>query len=201
MLPPVRTALALALAALLAGCAAPRPEEAFFAIEPGRYADAFAAAKDVLASCRFELERVDARAGVLTTRAKPTSGLATPWDEEQTSFLMEWEDLLNRQLRRVRVTFRPALPAPEPPPDLRLFDGPIAATVEVVIDRRRRPGWRVESTSIRLSSFTRDPALVDRGLWPTYDVPFTQDDRFAAVLGRRIAARLVGAPPSPAGPG
>lgn len=177
------------LALLLAGCASARPEEAVFTVPPGQFAATFAAAKDVLVSYRFELDRVDARSGVLTTRAKPSSGLATPWDAEQSTFLQEWEDLLNRQLRRVRITFEPAEAVDSAPPDLRLFEGPLVARVEVVIDRRRRPGWRVETSSIRMSSFTRDPALGPRRMSPAYDVPHTRDEALAARLGREIARR------------
>lgn len=185
----MRSIALLLLTFLLAGCASARPEEAVFTIPAGQFQATFAAAKDVLVAYRFDLDRVDARTGVLTTQAKPSSGLATPWDAEQSTLLQEWEDLLNRQLRRVRVTFEPAEAVEPAPPDLRLFEGPLVARVEVVIYRRQRPGWRVETTSIRMSSFTRDPSLRTRRMAPSYDVPHTRDELLAARLGREIARR------------
>jgi hypothetical protein len=181
------------------GCATPGPQEAICTVEPGRYVQAFDAAKDVLASYRFELDRVDARAGVITTLPKPTSGLATPWDDEQSSLLDEWEDLVNQQFRRVRVTFEPAEPAPPdaPEPEVRLVAGPLVARVEVMIDRRRRPGWRVETSSIRFSSFTQDPSLVERQMAGKYDTPFARDERLAARIGHQIRLALDASAPRP----
>lgn len=68
---------------------------------------AFDLARDVLREEGFILDRVDAAAGIITTRPKTTAGLATPWDAEQSSAEQEIDDLANRQQRTVRITFEP----------------------------------------------------------------------------------------------
>ncbi len=185
---------------MLGGCAKPRNPSPMVELQPGRYEPAFAAAKQVLIDARFDLDRVDARAGVITTTAKPTSGLATPWDGEQSSLGQEVEDLLNRQFRRVRITFEPqaaeAATAPTPPhqdaavPDMRLQAGALLCTISVSVERLRRPGWRLETSSVRQSSFYYDPEWGNRAIWPQYTVPFAQDHRLATRLAGRIRRSL-----------
>lgn len=181
---------AFALLALLGGCAG-SSGNADLSITPGQYAAAFEAAKDTLAEYRFELERVDAGSGVITSKPKASAGLATPWDREQGAATQEFEDLANRHLRRVRITFEPTTGA-QAGADLRTAEGPIVGRVEVVVDRARRAGWRLEPTSVRFSSFTRDPDLAARGMWPQYTVPISQDPEFAARLADEIRQRLRG---------
>ncbi len=85
-----------ALAALLPGCGTtPRPATAL-PIPSGRYAEAFDAAREALRDLRFDLERVDARLGVITSRPHATDGLATPWDLDQTSSRQEVQDLMHQ---------------------------------------------------------------------------------------------------------
>lgn len=180
----------LALApAVLTGCTFPRGESDALAVAPDRYALTFDTAREVLRDARFELDRVDARAGVITTHRKKTLGALTPWDAEQTSVHQELDDTLNRQWRTVRITFEPAdgrhvddLLA-EPPQELVM-------RVSVVIEREQQPGWQLESTSIRLNSHTTDLALARRGMTPRYSVPVTQDPVLAASLAELISARV-----------
>lgn len=188
--------LACLLLALLTGCASSGNPS--LSLAPAQYPAAFEAAKDVLAAYRFDLDRVDAGEGVITTKPKATAGLVTPWDTEQSTLDDEVDDLFNQQQRRVRITFEPAQEGPAAP-DLRTYVGPVAARVEVVVERTRRPGWRLETTSIRYSTFTQDPALVDRGMWPQYTVPIAQDPELAARLADGIRNRL-GQTPAPASP-
>lgn len=187
--------LAVLMLAVLAGCAAPRLRSPEFHVAPGQYAAAFEAARDTLVAARFEIERVDAAGGVITTNAKTTAGLATPWDTEQSTLTQEWEDFVNDQQRRVRITFEPRTPpAGDGPIDLRTVDGPMIGRIEVVVDRIRRPNWRLEPTSMRFSSFAQDPALAGRGMAPRYEVPFTQDPLLAARFAEQIRTRLGEAP-------
>ncbi|MCH7791619.1 MAG: hypothetical protein IID31_04975, partial [Planctomycetes bacterium] len=69
------------------------------------------------------------------------------------------------------------------------FVGPITGTVIVVIERRSRPNRRIDTTSIRLSTFARDP--INRG--GTFTRPIARDEhlesRLAARIQRRLAAR------------
>ncbi|MFN0134050.1 MAG: hypothetical protein ACKVW3_16165 [Phycisphaerales bacterium] len=192
----LRLALVAAIALLVCGCAGQRGS-AEVSIAKGDYARAFDAARDMLVASRFTLERVDAREGVITTRPKHSSGLATPWDAEQSTLDQEFDDLVNHHDRRVRIAFEPVgTPADtsdspsSAPPDLRRHDGPVVARVEVWVERLARPGWRVDTTSVRLSPAWRDPALQERGIGATFAVPTTRDDALAAQLGTRLADRI-----------
>jgi len=183
--------LLLAIASLLGGCAASTP--ATIDIPAGQYERAFDAAREQLVRARFELDRVDARAGVITTRPKTTAGLATPWDGESVTLEQKTEDLLNQQQRRVRITFEPATGATPPRDaamDLRTIETPLTARVEVAIDRVRTPGWELDATAIRYSWRTQSRAITERGLWPRYDVPFSQDDAWARTLASRVARAI-----------
>ena len=182
--------VAVVLAVAGWGCASSDPSPPRFDVPAGRYSDAFEAARDVLAAERFELERVDAGAGVLSTTAKPTSGLATPWDGEQSTTRQEFEDLGNRQQRRVRVTFEPEPAGPEIPSDLRQSGSALVGRVEVTVERIRRTQWRLETTAVRFSSFAVDPELQSRGMWPQYTVAVAQDPLLAGRLAEEIRRRL-----------
>ncbi len=181
---------ALIAAALLGGCSAGPPRSADFDVPAGQYTKAFDESRDVLASYRFSLERVDAAAGVVATTPKTTAGLATPWDQEQTTFEQDMSDLVNHQQRTVRVTFEAPGGEGAGTPDLRTTSGPVHAHVEVVIERTRRPGWRLDTTALRLSSFTHDPELDARGMWPRYTVVVAQDPLLAGRVAADIRKRL-----------
>lgn len=95
--------LLLGIAALLcAGC-----QQGPLVVAADKYAVAFDAARDLLRSYRFEIERVDAQAGTITTLPRRSGGALTPWDREQQSWTQEWDDTFNLNARRVRVTFSP----------------------------------------------------------------------------------------------
>jgi len=189
---------ALGLAALLGGCGARGPRE--FEVAAGHYEATFDAARATLRDWGFELDRVDGRAGVISTHPKTTAGAATPWDAEQSSLRAELEDMANRQQRRVRVTFEPAAPAADWQPGIDLPDpeGPTVARVLVVVERLYRPGMRLEPSAISLSSRWSDPVLIDRGVQPGAEVVVRQDlalaDRLGAAIRRRAGA------PVPRGP-
>jgi hypothetical protein len=170
------------LAAVLGGCASPGPTT--IDIPAGGYGRAFDAARRVLADYHFELERVDAAAGVISTRPKTTAGLATPWDTQQSTFEQSVDDLVNRQARSVRITFDPQAPG-----DVREATGPIAARVEVNLERTCRAGWRLDPTAVRLSTFYVDPELQARGL-QRYSVVIAQDPLLAARIARDVKAKL-----------
>jgi hypothetical protein len=195
-------AFILALILLVAcgplGCASSEERPVTFAVAAGGYNAAFEAAREVLREARFNIDRVDAAAGVISTEPKRSSGLATPWDGEQSSTRDEFEDYFNHQQRIVRITFEAdpgapaeAAPAPlgelDPGPDLRGYEGPIVAHILVVVERERRPGWRIESVSIAHNTFAQDPALGPRGMGGSYWVPVAQDRRLAGRLAEEIA--------------
>lgn len=173
---------------LLAACTASGPPT--FSVPPGRYAAAFDAARDELRDRHFLLERVDAGSGVITTRDKHTAGLATPWDGEQSTVGQEFEDLLNHQQRRVRVTFEPQAPAPDNAPPSPLGESGAVGRVEVILYRTQSPGLRPSSKSINLTTTTIDPAQRNQGIASQYQVPTSQDSRLAARIARDIEDRL-----------
>ena len=199
----VAAALATGLAA---GCASPGEYAAPAAeaqIPAGRYGAAFEAARETLVDLGFEMERIDARLGVITTKPKSSVGLAAPWDAVQSKPQQELEDLLNRQFRRATVVFQlpgaaehaPArpqtMPGPEPE-DLRLVDEAMVARVEVVLERLHRPGWRLEPTAMRFSLRSFDPDLRSTSMWPQYTVAFSQDPQLGLWLARKIEAAAAG---------
>ncbi len=174
---------ALILPATLLGCAAPKPTQSHHAsltIDASDYDRAIDAARQVLIDNRFEIDRVDARRGIITTAPKQTAGLATPWDQEQSSLDQEWADLVHHHERVVRVSFtRPSA------------GEPIEATVLASIIRIRRPNWRLETESIRHSTHaitieannTRAPA--------TMREPIGEDAALSEKIASQIEAKLI----------
>lgn len=176
-------------------------------IAPGAYSGeggVFDLARDVLREEGFILDRVDAAAGVITTRAKTTAGIATPWDSEQSSAEQELDDLANRQQRTVRITFEPAR-AVDHAGTTETFDetgaadlrqgtlgvegatGEVRMSVRVVVERLQRPGWRVNPVSVRLSTYCIDTDLQQRGLSYQFAVARGEDIE----LARRLADEIV----------
>jgi len=109
------------------------------------YEQVFDAARSVLISYRFPLDRIDARRGVLTTHPKRTNGLASPWDREQSSLGQEFEDLVNEHRRVIRVEL-----------DRAQARGDITVRFTAEVLRTHRPNWRVQSESVRLSTHARE---------------------------------------------
>lgn len=177
----------LALAALSA--CTPANVAPTFDVAQGDYARAFEASRETLREYRFKIDRVDAAAGVLTTAPKTTSGLATPWDIEQSTPSQEVEDLLAYNSRRVRITFE-AKAANTPTSASEFSAGAVVGRVEAVIDRRYVRGWRVSPAAILQSDFTLDTQAASRGEASQFDAPLTRDERLAARISARIRQRL-----------
>lgn len=137
------------------------------------YPAAFDAARAVLGEYRFVLDRVDAARGVITTYPKPTAGLATPWDREQSSLAEEGQDLAHQHERVCRVVFEPE-------------GAPERARIEVSVLRTHRPGWRVETDALRLSTHAVDPVARRAGI----GAEFAEVVRTDPALERRLAARI-----------
>ncbi|MCW5774916.1 MAG: hypothetical protein KIS87_00520 [Phycisphaeraceae bacterium] len=168
------------------GCTTPK-SGGVFAVPAGAYGEAIDATRDALRDYRFNLERVDAAAGVVTTAGKWSSGLATPWDAEQSSIDQEWDDTMNRQQRRVRVTFSPA--DGRAADDLRLLASPLVGRVEVTVYRLHRQGWRLESEAVGRSRRALDPEL-GRSQGSRYLVPMTRDEGLEARIAEAVARRM-----------
>lgn len=197
----------------LGGCASAGPAE--LVIDARQYPAAFDAARDALRDRDYALQRVDAAAGVLSTDPKASAGLAWPWDQDQSTPTQEVDELFDRRGRAVRVVFEPAAgPGGAGGPggaagagagggangaagaDLRDYSGPLVMRVRVALLRVQRPGWRVDSTSVRLSGYSSDPALAQRGLEPGYRVAFDEDRLLAGKIAAQVRERLAGLPAS-----
>ncbi len=166
-------------------------EVATFAVPAERYAAVFDAVREVLKAQRFELDRVDARGGVITTLAKQTAGFATPWDTEQSSLGQEWSDLINPHQRKVRVEFVPvgAIEGKGVPRDLLVNRAALEARVEVEVELIERPGWRLDTRAVRFSTYTYDSELMRRRVLPSYETPAGEDKSLAERIVRRVRAR------------
>ncbi|MFG0307361.1 MAG: hypothetical protein ACF8Q5_14235 [Phycisphaerales bacterium JB040] len=184
-----RLALLLAPLVLLASCAA-RPDAGPVPVEARSYADAFDAVRDELRWMGFELERIDANAGVIETRPKPTAGLATPWDTEQSTIGQEWDDFVNDHRRVVRVTFHPGEGDPGQADPGEAPDREMA--VEVTVYRLRAPGSRLETESVSLNSVSVDELAEDRGLAGRYLTPIGRDTRLESRLTQRLRSKITG---------
>ncbi len=174
-------ALGCLLVATLGGCAA--KGEARSAVSGGEYREVFQAAREVLRSERFELDRVDAGAGVLTTQ--PSSAQ-----------IRGLEDVADRLQRVVRIEFAPVTSGSAAPTSGSMLVDPSAAsvafrdsimTIRVIVERVHYPGWRPSPVSVRMGGRHADPKLVERDLQPTYVTAVREDEAYAAELAAKIA--------------
>lgn len=164
---------------LLSACAtsspvSSSPPNATIAAE--QYEAVFDRAKQVLRDANFTIDRVDARRGVITTEATPSVGLITPWLGHHRTDGEAWQGFVHHEQRRATVLFEPAGGEPE---DLRTFDGEIAFTVRVDVERIEQPGRRHDASGILFTS-TSPKLEDDRSIGGTpvavvrrTDVPFS----------------------------
>lgn len=202
----VGMALAVAAAAAggaVGGCAVPT-EPATFTVSEGRLQDAIDATRAVLREYRFELDRIDAGEGVVSSQPKETAGAVSFWEPDQSTLKAEWDDLANRHARQVRVSFEPtgrdgagsgaAQHDPERVPTDARDGGERTGVVEVTLLRYRRPGWKLETEAVAWSAHAVDPEL-RRGVGAEFWSPVRRDDELAARLARDIRERLAVVPP------
>ncbi|MBX9736111.1 MAG: hypothetical protein K2X32_04225 [Phycisphaerales bacterium] len=172
--------LLLALAATLPGCATtPQTPAAAQAIAPIEYTSRFQAARDELLESGWVLDRVDSRAGVLTTQ--PRAGV-----------VRTGQDVLDRLDRVVRVEFRSpgSINATDPSRiDLSEAKLPTEMRVRVFIQRTYYPGWRPSPTSVRLGGRHTDPELVKQDIQPRSEMTAGEDVGLAGEISDRIAKR------------
>lgn len=148
------------------------------------YTEAFQRAKDALRDFGFELDRVDARAGIITTRTLAGRGVNTGKTVRGLGASLDAQT--HRQQRRAVVLFRPqdALELE----DLRDVVGGVTIEVRVEVERVYAPGRRPSPTSVRVGGRARDTQLEQRGLGPAFAGPVGSDDALAARLARAIEA-------------
>lgn len=180
---------------LLAGaCASPLRENTGTngaTIPAGRYDDAFHAAKDVLRAAHFDLERIDAAAGVITTQPRSSAGLATPWLDYDETFAEGVNDLIHRDRRRVTIRFDPSdRPDASALVDRRTLDVPLNMRVTIDVERTYVTGRRANPSSIRLISRTTDPQLTERGIGREEIVTVGQDEPLAERIAKSIEGQI-----------
>ncbi len=186
---------------LLGGCAtSPQPSE--FTIGPGAYPEAFEVARDELRRAGFEVERVDARSGVITTRSKGSSGIATPWNQDESSLGQEFTALAHHRRRKVIVRFEPLQqeavettatgqsPVGSGEQDLRLLGGDLRVSVVVLVEEYRRLGKQVDPVSIRLTSVSRDVSDPDQPMPKRYVFAVDPDEHLSGRLAQAMSARV-----------
>lgn len=172
---------------LMLGACAARIEPTV-TLEGGQYVGTFQAARDVLRDERFVLDRVDARAGVLSTQPNP-------------GMLRGGDDVIDRLQRVVRVEFAPlGIVPPSADADLREALGPVVMRVRVVIERVYYPGWRPSTTSARLGSRHIDDELVKNEQQPLYAAAAREDEAYASEIAAKIMRRIAGPGEKPAVP-
>lgn len=194
------------IATLLVGCANRSrvdgpPAAATFVVQADAYARAFEVAQAELRRQFFELERVDAYAGIILSRPKTGAGVLAPWTLAPSSRLAE--DTLNAQSRTVEIRFEAAetvaqppdgvpdaLANPDPPLPPGRAQGTVVVSVRVLISRRVSPTRRLEPSAIRYSGSTIKPELFQRRLGTVYDAPRDLDAKASANLANAIERRL-----------
>lgn len=147
-------------------------------ISPAEYPAAFQAAKDLLREYEFELDRVDAEAGIITTHPRASAGFATPWIPHMTSPEGALEGYLQPERRIASITFDGNA------------DQSRALRANVQVLRLVRPGKRPSIASIRLTSAWTDPALVEQGVQPAYVASSHEDSKLGQSLARALRQRL-----------
>ena len=196
---------AAALMASLAGCASapsarPEPETSApgATIDPDRYAEVFQRAKDVLRESNFTLERVDGRAGVITTRPAPSAGFATPWVGHTRTDREAWLSFMHREQRVARVTFEPSgnVEGEGGVDDVRDHDGPIRYRVDVTVQRVHVEGRRLDATGIGMTHTSGGRGAGREIETEPRAVPHRRD----AALSRELAQSIAAVGPSGAQP-
>ena len=182
--------LCVSVVSLLSGCASRETDTRKFTIAPGHYPAAFDATREVLRQMDFELDRVDAVAGVITTRPRFSAGAFEPWDATQSSFKDEWEDAMNMQARAVRISFVSTAGAASSDP---AAEPEMVGSVWVTLYRNQRSGRRLDSEWVGGSTFASDP-LMQRRHTSTYLVPIRRDEPLEARLAAQIQHELADSP-------
>lgn len=187
---PIAALMLLTPILVLGACSSAAPytkDSVVIELDPADLDRAIDAARAVLIDNRFTVDRVDARRGVLTTYPKQTAGLASPWDPEQSSFDQEIADLVHHHERVIRVSFVQDAPG-----------AMIRADVHASIIRIRRPGWRLETESIRKSTHTGSISNNNTRMPSVLREPIGEDHALSTRLAEEIRARLA-LPPVAAG--
>jgi len=134
----IRTPLALVLLTFASGCSAPLSGSTELTVSADSYAYTFNRAKRVLRESGFELDRVDARAGVLMSFPAPSAGATTPWRGHHLTAREAILGLIHHEQRIAVVTFEPFDGTSVD--DVRLYAGDLRVVTDVLVERVEQGG-------------------------------------------------------------
>jgi hypothetical protein len=174
---------------MLGGCALQRPvpppsHVTVRTIEPGHYTEAFNAVRDAFRAYGFTLDRVDGRAGVITTQPAPSSELRPVLAGVRDAARRGGEGLMHRHRRVAEARF--VVPDSGGEEDLTQWDGALSLRVRVSVERLHRFNTNIEPVSIRLSSVSgrSEQGKQDASIVVSY---LRDDEKMASLLLERIS--------------
>lgn len=180
--------VAVLIAAALGGCASPRAEQGRFVIEAGGYETAFDTTRRTLVDMGYTLDRVDARAGVLTTQSRPAS-LIHP---DRVSVRVEFwpRSQFGRQPSDRSRSQIEAGPALDHPAGASLTGSALIAEVTALRERIYRPRFRPQVADALRSGRVQDPALEEQIGSREVVVPISREPDIEDRIAGRIEDRL-----------
>lgn len=163
-------------------------DDASVRVAPGDYADAFERARDALRRAGFEIDRVDAGAGEITTAPMP--GLAA-WKSPLLRRAGVAEALSpegwHATTVEARASFTPTEEA-DRGADLRDATAPLTLRFEVVERREHRPGRRIDTTSVVYASTFSDRGYGVQGMEPGFTVATRRNLDAELLLAREVGS-------------
>lgn len=159
-------------------------EDATVRVEPEDYAWVFERARDALRDAGFEIERVDAAAGVITTAPMPglaawKSGLLREAGVARVFHAEGW----HATAVEARAVFTPEGERVE---DLRESGSALTLRFEVVERREHRPSRRIDTTSVVYASEFSDRGFSRQGMEPSFTVAGSRNHRAEVLLSQRV---------------
>jgi len=194
------------------GCTS-RNQIADLRLDSADYDQVFDTTKDALRSAGYLLDRVDRRFGIITSQPRDAGSVLEPWRDITATPAQALDASFNYEHRILRINFIPAsgttrtpptqadTPAPiaqiEPQPqttttDITSYEGTLRIDVQAIIERAHHPGRRIETTSLRKSSYTIDPSLAKRGIPAKFWEVIARDPYQEQDIMKRIVKRSQG---------
>lgn len=182
-------------------------------LDSDEYNQVFDSTKDALRSAGYVLDRVDRRFGIITSQPRSAGSILEPWRDITATPAQALDASFNYEHRILRISFIPAsgttptprshpdTPAPiaqiEPQPqttttDITSYKGTLRIDVQAIIERAHHPGRRIETTSLRKSSYTIDPSLAQRGIPAKFWEVVARDPYQEQDIMKRIVKRSQG---------
>lgn len=169
----------------MSGCAAPRADQGRFRVEAGGYEDAFSRAREVLIDMGYRLDRVDGRAGVLTTHRRQASLVHPDWIIVEVRFVPS-----ERYGRLPSDTPGTQIDPVSGAAAVLLGDGAVVGEVTAVRERVYRPRFQPQPVDALRSGRVTDELLVEQLGGRELIVPMERETDVEDRVAGRIAQRL-----------